>query len=177
MWFGLGGCTGLVARKGRRCWCCAFCMGRDGENQRLGKNQGMVRFSDRNGFPFEITLLGYSDCLCEVSTNDLGIDCISILPKEVERDKRERREKEGKGERKETGRKRAQAAMGSAFLQLLGEVTYIRYIDAPTAPEASGCSPLPSCSGMEANEPEGSPHETTALHAAVPGPFLSRCLA
>ena len=83
----------------------------------------MVRLSDRNGFPFELTLLGYSDCLCEASTNDLGIDCISILPKEAERDKRERTEREGKGERKEIGRKGAQVAMGSASLQLLGEVT------------------------------------------------------
>jgi hypothetical protein len=51
------------------------------------------------------------------------MDCISIFAEKAERNKRERTGREGKGERKETGRKRAQVAMGSASLQLLGEVT------------------------------------------------------
>jgi hypothetical protein len=35
--------------------------------------------------------------------------------------------------------------------------------NSPGALEASECFPLPSCSGMEANEPEGSPPETNGF--------------
>jgi hypothetical protein len=80
-------------------------MGRDRENQRLGKNQGMVRFSDRNRFPFEPTFLGYRDCLCEVSTNDLGMDCISIFA-EKSRKKQKRKNRKGRERGKKRNRKK-----------------------------------------------------------------------